>query len=440
LFHCAEPEGEFIMKLYLVNLFRSRCSRPVARKRSPRSRLLLECLEDRAVPTTFTVNIVGDPVKATTGNMSLREAIAAVNADKSDSASNPDTIAFAIEVNGTPATGLQVIALSRVLPNITRPVDIDGTTEPGYAGTPLIELTRARGKNFGGNGLTLLGGNSTVQGLDVYGFANFGIQVQGTGNTLTADYVGVQADGQTKGGNGQCGIYLYKASNTTITSSTIENNAHRGIRVDDSTGVTIGGTEAADGNTIEANGIGDPLWAGIVVMDHCSQVAIENNTLTGNGRGIRVSGSGATLFSDQSYSILVAGNTIEGNQTQGIWIDNNLGGAAQNVQVSNNTITGNTLQGIKIDHVRNITITANDAINGNGIVKKGNGHDGILITAGCAKLTITSNTIDNNGGYGVDILSSVKAVPDPEANTGDSTSNTIEGNVLGVFNKRTVNG
>ena len=46
-----------------------------------------------------------------------------------------DTIVFNI-----PGAGVKVINLVTPLPEITEPVVIDGATQPGYAGSPLIEL------------------------------------------------------------------------------------------------------------------------------------------------------------------------------------------------------------------------------------------------------------------------------------------------------------
>jgi len=51
-------------------------------------------------------------------------------------------------------SGHQTINLTSPLPVLTRPVVIDGTTQPGYAGTPLIELNGA-GAGAGADGLRL---------------------------------------------------------------------------------------------------------------------------------------------------------------------------------------------------------------------------------------------------------------------------------------------
>src|SRR2546423_5800084 len=80
---------------------------------------------------TFTVTNTND-----SGAGSLRQAILAANAS-----SGTDTIAFNI-----PGAGVQTINLASGLPFITDPVTIDGTTQPNFAGSPLIELN---GSNAG---------------------------------------------------------------------------------------------------------------------------------------------------------------------------------------------------------------------------------------------------------------------------------------------------
>ena len=75
----------------------------------------------------YTVSSTAD-----TGTGSLREAI-----DDVDANGGAATIDFAI------GTGQQTIDVFSPLPAITAPVIIDGTTQPGYSGTPLIELDGA---------------------------------------------------------------------------------------------------------------------------------------------------------------------------------------------------------------------------------------------------------------------------------------------------------
>src|SRR5947208_2971374 len=87
-----------------------------------RPQLRVERLEDRSVPATFTVSTLTDG-----GAGSLRQAILDANA-----APGADTIAFSV------AGTIQITNGS--LPNITDAVTIDGTTAPGFAGSPVVEI------------------------------------------------------------------------------------------------------------------------------------------------------------------------------------------------------------------------------------------------------------------------------------------------------------
>ena len=82
----------------------------------------------------FTVNSAADDLSGPTpGIVTLRDAINEVNNDKTDVDDNFDAITFAI--SGTPT-----ISLAADLPAITGPVFIDGESQPGYSGTPLIQI------------------------------------------------------------------------------------------------------------------------------------------------------------------------------------------------------------------------------------------------------------------------------------------------------------
>ncbi len=87
---------------------------------------------------------------------SLRQVIIAANG-------NPglDTIRFQISEGASLVK--TIIPLSELLA-ITDPVIIDATTQPGYAGQPLVELSGASA-GTGANGLSITAGGSTVKGL-----------------------------------------------------------------------------------------------------------------------------------------------------------------------------------------------------------------------------------------------------------------------------------
>src|SRR6266702_5005840 len=135
------------------------------------------------------------------GSGSFRQAIMDANA-----LGGADTIIFQIS-GSAPFT---ITPLS-ALPGITSPAVIDGTTQPGYAGTPLIELN---GTSAGGNaGLRLLAGNSTVRGLAINRFGADGIRIDGPGtNVIKGNFIGTDTSGALARGNALNGILINESS------------------------------------------------------------------------------------------------------------------------------------------------------------------------------------------------------------------------------------
>jgi len=115
----------------------------------------LELLEDRTAPAGFTVTSTTD-----SGAGSLRQAILDAN-----TAGGSNTISFNIS-----GSGVQTIQVSSELPALSSPVIIDGTTQKGYAGKPLVMLNGS-GAPAGANGLTIDGGSSVIKGLAIGGFS-----------------------------------------------------------------------------------------------------------------------------------------------------------------------------------------------------------------------------------------------------------------------------
>ena len=98
---------------------------------------------------------------------------------------------------------------------------IDGTTQPGFAGTPIIELD---GTNAGGgaNGLFITAGNSVVRGLVINRFGTggpasqppasdggAGIVLAGAGNNVVeGNFIGTDATGTLARPNRTDGVWM----------------------------------------------------------------------------------------------------------------------------------------------------------------------------------------------------------------------------------------
>ena len=154
----------------------SRLSRPFSLQRVRRYALrpVLELMEERTLLSTFVVNTTNDLDRAgglPVGQESLRQAIEDVNAD-----STPDVIDFNIGGGGH-----QVITLASQLPTITDTVTIDGTSQPGYSGSPIVEIN---GGGLNAHTLELDGANSMVKGLVVNNVGRFAISIFGDGTVI----------------------------------------------------------------------------------------------------------------------------------------------------------------------------------------------------------------------------------------------------------------
>ena len=145
------------------------------------------------------------------GTGSLRQAILDANATV-----GPDNIVFNI-----PGAGVHTINLLLALPEIKDPAVIDATTQPGYAGTPLIELN---GAGVGNNqaGFRITAGNSTIRGFVLNRFTNglSAILISTNGsNVIQANYIGLNSAGTLRSGN-SVGIIISNSSNNLIGGTT----------------------------------------------------------------------------------------------------------------------------------------------------------------------------------------------------------------------------
>lgn len=207
---------------------------------------------------------------------------------------------------GGPAT----ILVTQLLPTITRPITIDGTTQPGYNGSPLIEIS---GENAGpsADGIKIRASNTTIRGLVINQFRSTTdgqSQLGGNGIVIESD-----ALAPNNGNNVIQGNYL----GTDINGAVDKGNDATGLNIFDSDLNQIGGTEPDDGNLISGNGSAEKVGAGIALIDGNFNTFQGNiiglNSLEagrlGNSTGLFFTGGSNTFGGDEPF----AGNTVSGN-------------------------------------------------------------------------------------------------------------------------------
>ena len=344
---------------------------------------------------------------------SLRQAITDANATP-----GTNTITFNI-----PGSGVQTISVSSQLPVITNTLVIDGTTQPGYTGTPLIALN---GNGLFGSacGLVITGTGNTVRALSIQRFhfsggTGHGILIQGGGSNVVAGcFIGVDATGTALQFNSGAGIWI---------SNSVYN--------------VIGGTNAADRNLICGNSVAGVLLSGGVaannqVLGNYIGLGIFGTNAIGSTHGVTISnapnniiggnvpGARNVISGQLDHEVILTGTGTVGNIIAGNYIGIRADGTALSANNANfdgisvNNAPGNTIGGI-VAGTRNVISGNNNGIN-----------------------LLGSNTVGNVivGNYiGTDASGSVKipnhtGVIATALNGGFSVSNVIGGSVHGAGN------
>jgi len=291
--------------------------------------------------TIFTVTNTLDH-----GEGSLRAAIELANR-----AGAAARIEFAI------GDGPVTLRLGSPLPKIEFSGLVDGWTQPGFSGAPVVEIT---GADAGaGSGLEIVGSDITVRGLAITGWAEDGIFVHDCADvTLVGLHLGIDQGGTTaagntgngiravqadrcaiggpgdltvvSSGNGGFGMWFQSCSHARVEGSVIGTDTHGrialpnkngGIRVDHSGHAVLGGADEGQRNLISGNGEYGVLIAGPGSV---------GTTIIGNRIGTDV--DGLTAVPNQLSGILVwdtpevrvggpaagEGNLVSGNLHYGV--------------------------------------------------------------------------------------------------------------------------
>ena len=388
----------------------------------PRFNLRVENLEDRLAPATFTVTSA-----ANGGAGSLRAAIQSAN-----TTAGADIIDFNIA-----GSGVRTIALNGALPQITEQVTIDGTTQPGFATTPIIQLNGNPSTSANGLVIGTAANGSIIRGLVINRFDLHGILLQSDGNTVETCFIGTNPAGTASLGNGGSGIMmLTDSANNTIGGAGNAMNLVSGNR---GHGVAMKGAGVTN-NLVAGNFIGTNLAGDIALPNAVNGININqgaNGNTVGendfsvvtfvagnNGQGINIAGagtSGNTVIQTTIGSNLVSGVRITGGAT-----NNRIGGS---VDGEFNVISSNLGNGVLIqgNGTSGNTVLGNlIGVDQDGLVDLGNGGNGVTINQRASGNTIggtapfEGNVISGNAKNGVNI------------NGAGTTGNTVAGNIIGA--------
>jgi hypothetical protein len=361
----------------------SRCGPVPGRPGRHRTVLELEALPDRLLLSVFAVINNAD-----SGEGSLRQAILDANAHPGS-----NTVIFDI-----PGAGAHTIQPVSPLPTITNPLVLDATYQPGYAGTPLIELDGSQAGILA-NGLMITANDSVVRGLVVNRFVFAGVRLQGSGDRIEGCYLGTDVSGTQRLGNGE------------------------GVEIT-GTGDLIGGPGAGAGNLISGNAYGVDIVG-------------NNNQVQGNTIGSDVTGTQALL---NTFGVLIAGGTGNLVGGTGPGAGNLISGNVTGVHIggNNNQVQGNTI---------GTDMTGTQALgNTDGVFIQGGTGNLVGGTGAGAGNLISGNSIDgvgilggnNNQVQGNIISTDVTGTQRLRNNTGvfiqGGTGNLVGGTAAGAGN------
>lgn len=318
---------------------------------------------------TNTVTTTND-----SGAGSLRQAIL-------DAESNPGNDLISFDLSGS---GPFTITPLTNLPPILESVTIDGSTQPDFAGQPLIEL-RGSSAGSGVNGLYLLTSNCLIRALCINRFSRDGIRIEISGsNTVRGCYIGTDVYGTNALGNGQGGITVQTPGNI------------------------IGGTNASERNVISGGNL-----TGIYLL----YANARGNQVMGNYIGLDATGGRRLGNVQNGIAISSASDNVIGGDTPG----------------AGNVVSGNGQSGVYINYVLTPDASGNRVLgnfigtDASGFLARSNGADGITIFGATA--TVIGGT--NAGARNV-ISGNAKRGIYVTVNPGGGTSNLIQGNFIGV--------
>ena len=239
------------------------------------------------------------------------------------------------------------------------------------------------------NGFTLTGAGSPV--ISVLAGAD---HVTIRNGVLAGGTIGIDAPGPTRKIDIE-DVKIHDPANSGIHLGSVEGAAIRRVEITDtgSEGILWDGGAIVKHGTI-ANNLLRRTSAGIVVLNNCSSLAVEDNRLEepGTNPGGVFPGYGITLVA--CGAALVKNNTIERSKADGINLISSRGN-----KLINNVVRTAGGNGIRLDGGTSDTLVIHNVVSGSGTGALGSGGSGLMIEG---SLNVAeSNLLNSNSGIGL---------------------------------------
>jgi CSLREA domain-containing protein len=359
------------------------------------------CIASQSFAATITVTTAADTAVANDGVVTLREAITAINAGSS---ADPDIVAQSPGVFGTqdkiqfniPGAGVHTITALTSLPTITKPVSVNGYSQPGSSANTnalnaginavlQIEITCQPGAVGISVSIVAAGTFTVIRGLNVHGCGGDQISISADNVVIAGNFIGTNAAGTAAMPNLGGGF---------------------AVRVNSGNGVAIGGSTAADRNLLSGNTQGGVILPFPSTTGHLIQGNYIGPDVTGTlslgaftGEGLRNIG-GANIV----------GNLISGNTDGGIgaFSDNTIRGNLIGTQRDGvSPLPNGNFGGIAFDGTKSIVGGAGA---GAGNVIAYNQGTGVSQSFASSDNTISQNSMFGNSTEGI-CLNSAGCLP-----------------------------
>jgi titin len=390
-------------------------------------------------PATPLTNIVSTTADGGVG--SLRAAMYYAN-------DHPGTtVRFNIPTNDPGlSNGVYTIYPSGQLPPlVANGTVIDATTQPGYAGSPIVALDGSHLSpqiEFSIGGIYIYAGNCTLRGLALDNFTNSGVNLlynYSASNHVQGCYIGIAPNGTTGASNGYEGINISAGAQANVIGGT---NASQRNVISGNNGyaITITSTNS-NGNVISGNYIGTDASGTFSVNNTYNGIGIFGGS-SSNIIGGSAAGAGNVISGNAGYGIYISDSNTLGTVVQGNFIGTDLHGtnAVPNTYMGVGVWSGaaNTLIGGTTAAERNV-VSGNG---NNGVTIGGAGSGGNVVEGNYIGVTSNGLGVLPNNGWGMYVESCLQSnIIESNVICGNaldgiylyqSTNNTVQGNDIGV--------